>query len=288
MWDIYIFMKYQFNSTILLCVFWFSGFCIASQQITTLTVWVHGTNPPPNIFWNGQYSPFRPWLYASPGLSLAKELPKNYYFHKLAKKCALIDELEFPFDTFYTYGWPSTMPSVATRKHEGRKLFDQLNNLIKEFAKIGQLLKVRLVGFSHGGNVILNMISYLPFSCQNIDIEVVFLGIPVQELTRKNINSPWVHRAFSFYTDADWLQVMDVQALQNWKQGVPWFSQKTFYDEDQVIQIKLMVDGKSIGHREYRLINHHVPSILRMSQAMTDGKKSGHCELNFLTHGYHG
>lgn len=250
----------------------------------TITVWVHGTNPAPDFLWTGQYSPFRSWLYAAPGLSLAKELPQNYYFHKLAKQCAKHDESEFSYDFFYTYGWPSTILSAATRKIEGKKLFEQLNAVIEQYRQACGHLKVRLVGFSHGGNVILNMLSCLPFSCLDIDLEVVFLGIPVQELTRKYINNFYVSRALSFYTDADWLQVMDLQALQNWDQNVPWFSQRIFQDDDQVIQIKLTIDGKSIGHRDYRLMNHHLPNMLHKVHAMIEqGQKSGHFALNFLT-----
>ena len=261
-------------------VFWVS---VVRSADLTINVWVHGTNPAPEKIWMHERSPARPWLYAQPGLHLSSGLPENYYFHRLGllcqKSCAA-----WSAETFYVYGWPSTIPSAATRKIEGNKLFNSLNSLIEEQSKEYESIKIRLVGFSHGGNVILNMISCLPFFASGVELEVVFLGTPVQEATRDLINSPWVKRAYSFYTKSDWMQRIDMQKLQNLRADVPWFSQKVFHYDDQIIQIKLTIDGVSIGHRDYRSINHFLPKILQqLDVLLPKDRKSDHIEFDFAT-----
>lgn len=255
-----------------------------AQTSSTITVWVHGTNPFPDAVWMHCYSPLRPWLYVQPGLSLASDLPENYYFCILAKTCAQADSVEFQLDNFYTYGWPSSVPSSQTRAFQGRVLFDQLHDVIAQHRLQVDHVKVRLVGFSHGGNLILNTISCLPFACSNVEVEVIFFAIPVQELTRNLINNEHVARAYSFYSDADWMQVMDVQKVTNWDSNVPWLSQKKFAQNDQVIQVKLTIDGVSIGHRDYRSIQHHLPRMLKQLETIVaPDQKNGNFELNFVT-----
>jgi len=257
---------------------------LVSQSSAMITVWVHGTNPPPSLLLMSYYSPLRPWLYAKPGLSLALELPVHYYFHRLAKSCHEADPIEFPCDCFYTYGWPSTVLSAKTRQYEGIQLFCGIDAIVRQYRKKFDEVKVRVIGFSHGGNIILNMIQCLPFFCKNTELDVVFLGIPVQELTRSFINNAWVNRAFSFYSDADWMQVMDIQKMANWGDNVPWFSKKIFQDDDQIVQIKLTINGKSIGHREYRSYNQYVPYLLKsVKSLMSDNQKNGYFSLDFST-----
>ncbi|MCX5923375.1 MAG: hypothetical protein NTU89_02285 [Candidatus Dependentiae bacterium] len=256
---------------------------LAQAKTIEINVWVHGTNPGPEKIWMHASSPFRPWLYVEPGLNLALKLAENYYFNKLAHACAASNG-SWNVDTFYTYGWPSTILSPKTRQIEGRKLFDQLNKLIDSLGSDYDNIAVRLVGFSHGGNVILNMISYLPFLRSDVELEIVFLGLPIQELTREYVNSLFLKRVYSFYSESDWMQSLDIQKLQNSDANVPWFSKKTFLESDQVIQVKLTVNGSSIGHRDYRSINHYLPRALKeLSEVLPEDQKSAHLQFDLLT-----
>lgn len=265
----------------------FQGFLLQGKVLeseVTVNVWVHGTNPPPETIIMHKYSPLRPWLYAESGLSLAINLPKNYYFHQLAYACSQSDSQEFNLDHFYIYGWPSTVLSPERRKEEGKKLFEQLNNLVNLYKQKFSVVKIRCIGFSHGGNVILNMIPYLPFSQVDTPIEIIFFAVPVQEETRSYINSKWIGLAWSFYSDNDWMQILDIQKFHKFKASTPWFSKKTFNDDDLVLQIKLTINGKAIGHRDYRSIQHHLPRMVKNIKMMIkNDQKIGYIDLDFVT-----
>lgn len=254
------------------------------NDVVSVNVWVHGTNIPPDFLVLHPKSPLRPWLYAKPGLSLARELPDNYYYHKLAKACHASDPHNFSMEHFYTFGWPSSVPNATVRKKHGIKLANQLNNLLAWYHQQGVKVNLRIIGFSHGGNVILNMLSVLPFAHKPEQLEVVLLAVPVQELTRNHINSPHVCKAYSFYSDADKMQELDIQKLHNWSAHVPWFSAKLFHENDTIIQVNLRIAGIAIGHREYRSFNHLLPQILKqVDQMLPQDQIKGHVLLDFLS-----
>lgn len=273
-----------FNIFAFITSFFITNYQWCSQDIVTVNVWVHGTNVPPDWLLMHEKSPLRPWLYVERGLSLACKLPEHYYFHKFAKDCDRSDCVEFPAQHFYTFGWPSSIPSAVTRYKEGLNLADQIDRLLYEYHEQGLDVKLRVLGFSHGGNVVLNMLTCLPFTYQPVSLEIVLLGTPVQEITRRNINNMYVTRAYSFYSEGDWIQATDPQRLTSWKRDVPWFSEQRFHNDDEIIQVNLKVAGVAIGHRQYRAINYLLPCILKaVDRQLDEGQVSGNFVLDFIT-----
>jgi hypothetical protein len=211
----------------------------------------------------------RKMIYAKPGLSLARELPDRYYFKQLAQSLCLADSEKYQEDHFYVYGWYSSKVRPQMRIEEGRKLYSSLQDLTLKLQTQYGKIYIRCIGFSHGGNVILNMLSNLPFSTPNVELEIVLLGTPIQESTRNFINSPYICRAYSVFSDADWIQKIDAQRFHhNCPTGAPFWSQRCFKPTDNVYQIKLKINGKSIGHLKYRKIMRHLGEVLKQTDCL--------------------
>lgn len=237
-------------------------------QAICLTVWVHGTYPALGTL-TASWCPIRKMVYAEPGLSLAKNLPQNYYFRKLAQSLHDYDSACYNLDTIYTYGWHSSNVRPARRITEGKKLYEQVQALLYQYQKKYKHITIRFIGFSHGGNVLLNMAQHLPFIGAKVDVEFVLLGTPIQESTRRFINSPFITKAYSFYSDGDWIQKIDVQKFHhNCPKNAPFLSQRTFQKTDCVHQICLTVNGKKIGHTKYRELLLHLPDMLKQVDAL--------------------
>jgi|GEM_PF-1348489 len=238
-------------------------FVVGSIQSICITVWVHGTYPALSVL-RSSWSPVRKMIYVEPGLSLAKNLPEHYYYAQLARSLYANDELEYDLEHFYVYGWHSSNVRPGHRISQGRILYEKLNKLIQKYREQHEEIHVRCIGFSHGGNVLLNMLPHLPFLLDGVTLEIVLMGTPIQESTRRYINNPHVTKAYSFYSDGDWIQKIDVQRFHhNCPKGAPFLSQRMFHDDDNVHQICLTVNGKKIGHTKYRRIMHCVPDMLK-------------------------
>lgn len=254
----------------------------ALSKSITMNVFVHGTYPAKQIL-EHNLSPFKRLIYTDPGLVLAKKLPKKYFFYKVAASCHGCDVQSYHMDHFFIYGWHSSNLKPEHRYNEGRKLYDAVRKQIEDYREQGcdQIL-LRFIGSSHGGNVILNALQWLPFAGSDVEIEVILLGTPVQEETRNYINNPHVARAYSFYSTSDWIQKMDIQRLhKNCPKGAPFFSQRTFLPTDKIVQIQLTVDGKSFSHWYYRFLYQHLPLLMQQVKTSVSLSNTSHIVMNF-------
>lgn len=241
-------------------------FCLCNEiqsKSVVINVWVHGTYPFMNIV-ASKHSPFRSWIYTEEGLSLAKNLPYSYYFHNLAYELQARNMQEYDVNHFYTYGWYSSKVRPNHRREEGEKLYRALEELLTTYQNTYDQIKLRVVGFSHGGNVVLHFMQNMPFVTENIETEIVLLATPIQESTRLFVNKNCVSRVYSFYSDSDWIQRIDMQKFHcDAPCHCPVLSNRTFQDSDRVIQIRLKINGQFIGHNTYRSIVKHLPNMIR-------------------------
>jgi hypothetical protein len=93
---------------------------------------------------------------------------------------------------YYTYGWTGLL-SPSQRYEDAKGLFLGLEKLVAEFKKQGYTPKIRVIGYSHGGNVVLNLGAVhqrvRPDSDLRID-EAILLGMPVQKETAQFVTDP--------------------------------------------------------------------------------------------------
>ena len=108
---------------------------------------------------------------------------------------------------YYTFGW-SGLISNSSRKEAAHKLYIQLDNQIREYKQRGINPKIRLIGYSHGGNVCLNMAHYACNNDWHVD-ELILLGVPVQPATDYLIADPLFKKSYHIYSREDHVQQHD-------------------------------------------------------------------------------
>ena len=258
--------------------------CQETTADHTITVFVHGTFPVRKIL---QYSPGRFLIYCPQGLSLAKNLPKNYHFYKMAQGCVDLDPQRYSFDQFYIFGWKSEHVYHSTRMQAAADLVKSLQKLVNDYyAKHHTIPKIQLIGFSHGGNVVLNTANYLPLIVENkqVVIEAWLFGTPVQQANQASVNSPNFNKIYSIYSEKDWLQRMDPQGLYNKKcRKNNFWSDRMFDLQHQCMQVKFTVNSKPISHSYYRCIFKYLPKIQRIVEEKATNSQSKMIDVNLET-----
>ncbi|MBP6869477.1 hypothetical protein KBC04_01175 [Candidatus Babeliales bacterium] len=258
----------------------FSNFNFRPDGATTMdhsiTVFVHGTYPVRKIL---QSSFARFLVYCPQGLSLAKDLPSYYYFHKMAQGCVDLNKQSYSMDQFYIFGWESERVYDRVRAQAGFNLVTGLQDIaLNYFQQYKVIPKIRLIGFSHGGNVVLHTAHSLPIiiNQQEVEVEVWLFGTPVQNANKHLVNSLNFKKVYSFYSKKDWLQRMDPQGLRDSKKSIKNFwSDRMFNLIDRCIQVDFTVNGKSISHSYYRSIFKYFPKMQELAEKKSEGMNSG-------------
>ena len=242
----------------------------------SITIFVHGTYPARKLL---QSSFARFLVYCPQGLSLAKDLPSYYHFYKIAQGCVDFNKESYSMDQFYLFGWESEHLYDKVRSQAAGQLVKELKNLMVLYYQRYQVMpKIRLLGFSHGGNVVLHTANYLPFVIENqkIEVEIWLFGTPVQKTNKHLVNSSHFNKAYSFYSKKDWLQRMDPQGLRSAQKSLKHFWSDRMFDlNDRCVQVEFTVNGKSISHTYYRSIFKYFPKFQKLAEQKSQGIYSG-------------
>ena len=242
----------------------------------SITIFVHGTYLMRKFF---QFSHYRPLMYCPQGLSLAKNLPTYYHFHRMAKGCMNCDKNSYNMDQFYIFGWKSEHVNDHTRNKAAKELVDQLYAVIFDYYnQHGIVPKVRLLGYSHGGNVVLNMANHLPHY-PDIDMEAWLFGTPVQQVNHNHIYSHCFRKIYSIYSKRDWIQTIDPQGIKN--KNANFWSGKTFEENAPCIQVELTVNGQSIAHDYYNQLFQFFPRMKSLIELQAGDMHTGLIAVNF-------
>jgi pimeloyl-ACP methyl ester carboxylesterase len=113
---------------------------------------------------------------------------------------------------YYTFGW-SGLLSPSARYKDSIKLLEALTKELQEkFWSRNIFPKVRLIGYSHGGNVCLNIAAArqktAPDSPVSID-ELILVGVPIQTETDYLANDPIFKKIYHLFSRADRIQRID-------------------------------------------------------------------------------
>lgn len=112
---------------------------------------------------------------------------------------------------YYTYGW-SAILSRSARLEDAYTFLCQLNTEIDKLRAQGLEPKVRLIGYSHGGTVILKLALAKQLYCIAphfaVD-ETYLLGTPIQSDTDYLINDPLFKKIYNIYSRGDRFQKLD-------------------------------------------------------------------------------
>ena len=242
-------MRYKFF--FLLCAF----VNIFTKQAPVVTIYVHGTQHISKIL------PKDVW-YCPKGLCHISESSDECMVTKDAKILQERDKELFNLEHYYTFGWSGKL-SFKDREHAGRKLYEEVQKLLKTYKKrYGAYPRVRVVTFSHGGNVALNMVKNLPFiGNHKVDLELVLIACPVQKVTEYLINHKDISHSYIISSNLDLLQIADTYKYKG-KRYLP----KRFFDaaRDNCHQVAVTVNKKRLGHVDlWHSYMRHIPSTIR-------------------------
>ncbi len=251
-------------------------------QDHSITIFVHGTYFMRKFF---HYSPYRHLMYCPDGLTLVKYLPTHYHFYKMAHGCISCDYKNYSFDHFYVFGWDSEHIHDKARNNAAQNLVEQITQVVVNYYLDHDVIpKVRLIGYSHGGNVVLNTANYISQYADLSDVffEVWLFGTPVQAINHDLVNSQSFDTIYSIYSTKDIVQKIDPQGLKN--RHIPknsFWSERTFHESSRCIQVDFTVNGDSIGHSFYNEIFQYFPKIKKIIEEKSQNIQSGMIAVDF-------
>lgn len=110
--------------------------------------------------------------------------------------------------SYYTYGW-SGLLSKKARETEAEQFFDVLEQLKNETMQKNREPKIRLIGFSHGGNICAQLVhakqkKNVP-DAVTVD-ELYLIGTPILDETRLVLDDSLFTRVYNIYSPADHIQ----------------------------------------------------------------------------------
>lgn len=181
-------------------------------------------------------------------LGLHKVDPYLYSGNASASLSFILEEISNHYginrsNHYYTFGW-SGLLSAKSRLADSRVLFRSLEQEIAALKAQNYAPRIRLIGYSHGGNVNLNLAAVrqkeAPHSTMIID-ELVNIGTPVITDSDFLINNPMFKRVFHLYSRSDRVQPLDVFAPNQLFSSRVFQARKGFDLPDKLVQIQLKV-----------------------------------------------
>jgi hypothetical protein len=131
---------------------------------------------------------------------------------------SVLNHHDYQTETYVTFGW-SGLLSPSERFKDAYNLYRALQKerqtLQKTYPKTP--IKIRLVAYSHGGSVALNLAAVreqkYPDDTFSID-ETLMIGVPIQKETERMLCHPIFKQVYHFYSRADKIQKLDCCSLQ--------------------------------------------------------------------------
>ncbi|HTM05828.1 MAG TPA: hypothetical protein VL201_01165 [Patescibacteria group bacterium] len=192
---------------------------------------------------------------------------------------------------YYTFGW-SGLLSPTQRYHDAHELFLALDQLIQKMKEEqGYSPKIRIVGYSHGGNIVLNTAAikrdYYPTSTLTID-ELVLIGVPLVTETDFLVADPMFKKTYHLFSEHDRIQQIDFFSFNRLFSRKKFRSRKGFSLPSTLIQInmKLMKPSQPASNKKIKYAtlrsDIHNPAIVSGTSHLLRNVSAGHIELWFF------
>jgi hypothetical protein len=234
-----------------------------------INVYVHGTTTKLGLNFLSKFYP--EVAYGALGLHHVDKMPKNALFKKDVEILHFADSKRFDKDHFYTFRWSGTL-SFTAREKAGKDLYHDLKVLLENYKKdYGYYPKLRIITFSHGGNVALNMASHLPFiKNEHVYLEFLIVAAPVQKHTEKYIENSEIDSIYTIYSTRDVMQVADNYILNKRLHSPKRFFKIT---RKNCHQIKVLINKRGLGHLDLlRSFMVHLPETLQRVDSFVLGQ----------------
>lgn len=174
---------------------------------------------------------------------------------------------ETPSDLYYAFGW-SGLVSHKLRYIEAGILYKKLSELVQKLKKEGKNPKVRIISYSHGGTLSLQIgaihVTKPPSEQFEVD-ELFLLGTPIQVETDYLINSPAFKKVYNIYSKSDRIQTLDFFSFKRFFSKRKFSNRRNFTLPDKLTQIKINItdylpkkeNSKIPFPRDYKELKKH-------------------------------
>jgi hypothetical protein len=198
-----------------------------------LTVWIHGV------------SFFKPNDY-NLGLWPAYTFVENESLFGIGKYLVKSDPIRFPAEDVLMYSWAGKFNYQECEKAAGH-LYESLLKAKRDYqARNKSTPKVRIITFSYGGNIALNLAKFKnPHDGLVID-ELIILAWPVQNYLVPMTKNPMFKKIFNIYSPLDIVQIIDPQGFIC--HDAPLFTGRRIRRASNVLQAKVHINGYGRGH----------------------------------------
>jgi hypothetical protein len=142
---------------------------------------------------------------------------------------------------YYTFGWTGLL-SPSRRYKDARDLYEAIEKEIARFKSKGINPKVRVIGYSHGGNVVLNLGGVRQREPVRKDLvidETLLLGMPVQSETDYMVNDAVFKKIYHIYSNADRVQKLDFFSYERFFSSRIFKERPGFKLPKKLVQIQL-------------------------------------------------
>jgi hypothetical protein len=233
-----------------------------------VTVFIHGTHRilhsiPKSFDLIGSF------ISPEKGLHKASELSPKFFYQDCMNEISKASPKMFPLNHCYFFCWPGDLSSKK-RLISSEDLNKNLNKLTKHYEKKFEFKpQITLIGYSHGGNVAVNLLAVKNNKDYSIN-KLILLGSPVQDDIKELIkNNTLFESVYLLYSRTDIVQVMDPQGAKsrrkwtrymftnkghdkgkpcNW---IPFFSERVFKNNKEVKHISIKRKKRDLSHREF-------------------------------------
>ncbi len=190
---------------------------------------------------------------------------------------------------FYTYGW-SGLLSPSMRYKESIPLLLELEKEVEKFRALGINPKIRCIGYSHGGNVCLNLAKAYEELFPNCSLtinQLILVGSPVQGETDYLINSPLFEHVYHFYSQGDRIQKLDFFSFDRFFSGQTFTTRKDLTLPKKLTQIQLKVMRNTprtnrCSRKQSLANNLENPLVISGNTHLIRDASPGHSELWFF------
>lgn len=144
-------------------------------------------------------------------------------------------------ELFYTFGW-SGLLCYSSRQKASFFLYNKLIRLANKLKAQGLNPKFRIIAFSHGGNVAVQMANFDPWNKARSKLEInelITLGMPVQKENDVLIRHPMFTKIYHFYSEGDIPQKLDFVTTDYGTSFRRYQSRACFKIPDKLTQIQI-------------------------------------------------
>lgn len=174
-------------------------------------------------------------------------------------------------ELYYTFGW-SGLISYHSRQKAAYFLYHKLIRLVESLRSKGLEPKIRLITYSHGGNVALQMANFDPWNRHQSKLsiaELVCLAVPVQKDNDNLIRHPMFEKIYHFYSNGDIPQKLDFVSTSFGTSYRRYADRKCFEIPEKLTQIQV----------HFQKNTYHKASLTRKEGYSQSGFDPNHIEM---------